>query len=289
MVDKICTHPDIQAISFVGGNTAGEYVFNEGHRNGKRVQANLGAKNHAVILEDSNREQVVKAIAGAAFGAAGQRCMALSTLIFVGSTKEWIHDLVEDAKKLKVGAGLDSTSDLGPVITPESKIRVENIITEAIEQGATLSLDGRGLVVDDCPNGNFIGPTILSQVKPNNVCYTEEIFGPVLVCLEADTLDDAMDIINNNPFGNGCALFTGSGSAARKFTHGINVGQVGINVPIPVPLPMFSFTGSRRSMKGDLNFYGKSGVQFYTKMKTVTSLWPSKDISFGTVNFPSDS
>jgi malonate-semialdehyde dehydrogenase (acetylating)/methylmalonate-semialdehyde dehydrogenase len=288
MVDKICTHPDIQAISFVGGNTAGEYVFNEGNKSGKRVQANLGAKNHAVILEDSNREQVVKAIAGAAFGAAGQRCMALSTLIFVGSTKEWIQDLVEDAKKLKVGAGLDITSDLGPVITPESKIRVENIITEAIEQGATLSLDGRGLVVDDCPDGNFIGPTILSQVKPDNVCYTEEIFGPVLVCLEADSLDDAMDIINNNPFGNGCALFTGSGSAARKFTHGINVGQVGINVPIPVPLPMFSFTGSRRSMKGDLNFYGKSGVQFYTKMKTVTSLWPSKDISFGTVNFPSD-
>jgi len=286
MVDKICQHKDIHAISFVGSNTAGEYIHTQGNVHGKRVQANLGAKNHAIILEDANREQVVKAVVGAAFGAAGQRCMALSTLVFVGSTKEWINDIVEQAKHLKVGAGLDPSSDLGPVITPESKGRVENIVGKAVEQGAVLSLDGRGLTVDGYPDGNFVGPTVLSKVQPDNICYTEEIFGPVLVCLEADSLDDAMDIINQNPYGNGCALFTGSGAAARKFTHGVDVGQVGINVPIPVPLPMFSFTGSRGSFLGDVNFYGKSGVQFYTKWKTVSSNWPSENVSLGGVTMP---
>jgi malonate-semialdehyde dehydrogenase (acetylating)/methylmalonate-semialdehyde dehydrogenase len=228
-VDRICTHQDIQAISFVGSSRAGEYIYNTGTQNGKRVQANLGAKNHAVVLGDSKRGQVVKAIVGAGFGAAGQRCMALSTAIFVGDTKEWIEDIVEEAKKLKVGAGFDSSSDLGPLITQESKNRVEGIIGNAVEQGATLSLDGRGWTVNGYPNGNFVGPTILSGVHTDNICYTEEIFGPVLVCLEADTLDDAIGIINDNPFGNGCAIFTGSGAAARKFTHSVDVGQVGVN------------------------------------------------------------
>ncbi|KAL3924838.1 MAG: hypothetical protein SGILL_000793 [Bacillariaceae sp.] len=314
-VDQICHHPDIQAISFVGSSQAGEYIYNQGTQNGKRVQANLGAKNHAVVLGDSKREQVVKAIVGAGFGAAGQRCMALSTVIFVGDTKEWIADIVEEAKKLKVGAGFDSHSDLGPLITSESKQRVEGIIGEAVKQGAILSLDGRGLAVDRYPDGNFVGPTILSGVKTDNTCYTEEIFGPALVCLEADTLDDAISIINENPFGNGCAIFTGSGAAARKFTHSVDVGQVGVNgewywsycvrfekslfaeanhrssllslaVPIPVPLPMFSFTGSRASFLGDINFYGKSGVQFYTKWKTVSSNWPSENVSLGGVVMP---
>ena len=286
LVEKICQHDDIHAISFVGSNMAGEYIHQQGNMNGKRVQANLGAKNHAIILEDANRKQVVKAICGAAFGAAGQRCMALSTVVFVGNTKEWINDIVEEAKKLKVGPGMNPLSDLGPVITPESKSRVEMIVGQAVDQGAVLSLDGRNLIVDGYPNGNFVGPTVLSKVQTDNICYTEEIFGPVLVCLEADSLDDAMKIINQNPYGNGCALFTANGAAARKFTHGVDVGQIGINTPIPVPLPMFSFTGSRGSFLGDVNFYGKSGVQFYTKWKTVSSNWPSENVSLGGVTMP---
>jgi malonate-semialdehyde dehydrogenase (acetylating)/methylmalonate-semialdehyde dehydrogenase len=286
MVDQICNHPDISAISFVGGNAAGEYIHQQGSAMGKRVQANLGAKNHAVVLEDANREATVKALVGAAFGAAGQRCMALSTLVLVGSTKDWIADIVEQAKKLKVGSGLDDV-DLGPLITPESKVRVESIITKAVEQGAQLDLDGRDVSVEGYPNGNFVGPTVLSKVKASNICYTEEVFGPVLVCLEADSLEEAVDILNANPYGNGCALFTRSGAAARKFTSEVNVGQVGINVPIPVPLAMFSFTGSRASIRGDINFYGKSGVQFYTQLKTVTSNWPyDSSESLGGVNMP---
>lgn len=288
MVDQICTHKDIQAISFVGGCAAGEYIYNTGNQHGKRVQANLGAKNHAIVLPDANREATVKAIVGAAFGAAGQRCMALSTLVLVGETKEWISDIVEQAKKLTVGHGMDDSIDIGPLISPESKLRVEDIIGESVEQGATLDLDGRGVSVKEYPNGNFVRPTVLSGIQTTNIAYTEEIFGPALVCLEADSMSHAIDIINDNPYGNGCALFTASGSAARQFTQSVDVGQVGINVPIPVPLPMFSFTGSRASILGDVNFYGKSGLQFYTKLKTVTSNWPAVEagLSLGGVTMP---
>eukprot|EP00934_Nitzschia_sp_Nitz4_P007399 Nitzschia sp. Nitz4//scaffold45_size130396//94632//96320//NITZ4_003464-RA/size130396-processed-gene-0.225-mRNA-1//-1//CDS//3329552443//7389//frame0 len=287
MVEKICEHPDIQSISFVGGDAAGKFIHQQGSMNGKRVQANLGAKNHAVVLPDANRDATTTAIVGAAFGAAGQRCMALSTLVLVGDTKEWVADICEKAAKLRVGSGLDASSDLGPLITAASKERVSRIVDSAVEQGASLDLDGRGVEVDGFPNGNFVGPTLLSGVTPSNICYTEEIFGPVLICLEVDTLDEAIEMINANPYGNGTALFTGSGSAARYFTSKANIGQVGINVPIPVPLPMFSFTGSRASILGDINFYGKSGVNFYTKLKTVTSNWPTSDLaSLGGVIMP---
>jgi malonate-semialdehyde dehydrogenase (acetylating)/methylmalonate-semialdehyde dehydrogenase len=288
MVDQICQHPDIQAISFVGSDAAGNYIHQQGNLHGKRVQANLGAKNHAIVLPDApNRAATVQAIVGAAFGAAGQRCMALSTLVLVGDTQEWIEDIVHAAKKLRVGNGMDPNVDLGPLITSESKERVETIIGTAIQQGAQLDLDGRGVTVDGYPHGNFMGPTVLSKITPDNIAYTEEIFGPVLVCLEAATLEEAIHIINDNPYGNGCALFTQNGAAARHFTHTVNVGQVGINVPIPVPLPMFSFTGSRGSISGDLNFYGKSGVQFYTKYKTVTSHWPMGDaVQLGGMTMP---
>jgi malonate-semialdehyde dehydrogenase (acetylating)/methylmalonate-semialdehyde dehydrogenase len=209
-------------------------------------------------------------------------------LVLVGDTKEWIADIVEQAKMLTVGHGMDESADIGPLISPQSKERVEDIIGRAVEQGATLDLDGRGVSVQDYPSGNFVGPTVLSGVQPNNIAYIEEIFGPVLVCLEADSMSHAIDFINQNPYGNGCALFTASGSAARQFTQSVDVGQVGINVPIPVPLPMFSFTGSRASILGDVNFYGKSGLQFYTKLKTVTSNWPSvqEGVSLGDVTMP---
>jgi malonate-semialdehyde dehydrogenase (acetylating)/methylmalonate-semialdehyde dehydrogenase len=293
MVDKICQHEDIKAISFVGSNVAGTYIHQQGNMHGKRVQANLGAKNHAVVLPDvapDRRAATIQAISGAAFGAAGQRCMALSTLVVVGDAKEWLLEgLVKEAEKLTVGNGMDESSDLGPLITVESKERVESIIGKAVEQGARLDVDGRGISVDGHPHGNFVGPTILSGITPDNIAYTEEIFGPVLVCLEADSLDEAIEIINKNPYGNGCALFTSSGSAARHFQATADVGQMGINVPIPVPLPMFSFTGSRASILGDLNFYGKSGVQFYTKLKTITSNWPPMDdtkVNLGGVTMP---
>jgi len=276
-VTRICRHPDIRAVSFVGGNAAGEYIFAEGTAHGKRVQSNLAAKNHAVVLDDANRAATCRAVVGAAFGAAGQRCMALSTLVLVGdSTREWLDDIVEEARKLRVGAGWDDGTDVGPLITADSKARVIDIITKAVEQGANLLLDGRDVasVPSEYLDGNFIGPSVLADVTTDNVCYKQEIFGPALVCMSVDTLEDAVHLINSNPYGNGCALFTSSGSAARYFTHAIEVGQVGINTPIPVPLPMFSFTGNKASIRGDMNFYGRSGVQFYTQLKTVTSNWP---------------
>lgn len=257
-VDGICHHKDIEAISFVGSNQAGEYIFAQGTATGKRVQANLGAKNHAVVLPDADREATVKALVGAGFGAAGQRCMALSVVILVGEAREWLPDLVSEARKLTVGSGFEEGVDVGPLISQESKERVESIIQQASEQGALVALDGRGTVVPGYDNGNFVGPTLLADVKTDNIAYQTEIFGPVLTALEAvDSLEEAMDIINTNPYGNGCAIFTQSGAAARKFSQEIAVGQVGVNVPIPVPLPMFSFSGSRGSIRGDVHFYGK--------------------------------
>mmetsp|Transcript_46913 Transcript_46913/g.146974 ORF Transcript_46913/g.146974 Transcript_46913/m.146974 type:complete len:374 (-) Transcript_46913:160-1281(-) len=276
-VNFICDAPEIRAISFVGGNAAGQHIHARGTANGKRVQANMGAKNHGVILPDADKESVLNKLTGAAFGAAGQRCMALSTAIFVGETQEWISDLAAKAKQLKLGSGTDPSADLGPVISPAAKARIEGLITSGEQQGAKVVLDGRNASVEDHPNGNFVGPTILKDVTTDMDCYKQEIFGPVLVTLKADTLDDAIAMINKNPYGNGTALFTSSGANARRFQMDVDCGQVGINVPIPVPLPHFSFTGSRASFVGSTNFYGKSGVHFYTQVKTVTASWKSED------------
>lgn len=278
-VNFILDHPSIKAISFVGGNKAGEYIFSRGSANGKRVQANLGAKNHAAVLPDANRNQFVNAVVGAAFGAAGQRCMALSTLVMVGETKEWLPELAERAKELNVNGGFEEGADLGPVISPESKARIESLINSAEEEGATILLDGRGYKPAKYPNGNWVGPTIITNVTPKMKCYTEEIFGPVLVCLNVETLDDAVDLINKNEYGNGVAIFTRSGATAEAFRKNIEAGQVGINVPIPVPLPMFSFTGNKKSIAGGgvSTFYGKPGINFYTQLKTVTALWTAAD------------
>ncbi|KAI9905328.1 hypothetical protein PsorP6_013547 [Peronosclerospora sorghi] len=272
-VKFICDAPEIKAISFVGGNQAGEYIHARGSANGKRVQANLGAKNHAVIMPDCDKEQAVGALAGAAFGAAGQRCMALSVVVFVGKSKDWVHDIVQKAKEMKVNGGMELDTDVGPLITVAAKERAERLIQQGVDHGAEILLDGRKIKVPKYPNGNFVGPTVLNNVTADNPAYTEEIFAPVLVCTSVDTLDEAIALINRNPYGNGTSIFTSSGAAARKFQHEVDVGQVGINVPIPVPLPMFSFTGSRASIRGDLNFYGKAGINFYTQLKTVTSLW----------------
>lgn len=295
-VEFILDAPEIRTISFVGSNRAGEYIYNRGTANGKRVQANLGAKNHAAILPDSNKEHALNAIAGAAFGAAGQRCMALSVLMTVGSARDWIPDLVDKAKQYKAGSGFDEHSDLGPLVTPQSRDRCIELINSAEQEGATVLVDGRNFKAQDFPRGNWViplfrlllryelttlqvGPTVITGVRPDMKCYKEEIFGPVLLCMETDTLTSAIDVINANNWGNGAVIFTQSGSAASHFTKKIEAGQVGINVPIPVPLPMFSFTGNKRSVGGTglLNFYGKDGLRFYTQWKTVTSLWRSED------------
>ena len=272
-VNFLCDAKSVKAISFVGGNAAGEYIYDRATKQGKRVQANLGAKNHGTILPDADKDAAINALVSAGFGAAGQRCMALSTLIFVGESKAWIHDIVEKAKKLKVGPGNDPKTDVGPVVSVDARKRVESLIAAGIEDGATCLLDGRNIKVPGYENGNFVGPTILMGVDKNNRAYKEEIFGPVLVCLAVDTLEEAIAFTNASPYGNGAAIFTKSGSAARKFQHEIDIGQVGINVPIPIPLPYFSFTGSRGSIRGDVHFYGKQGAQFYTQIKTITANW----------------
>ncbi|XP_071548684.1 probable methylmalonate-semialdehyde/malonate-semialdehyde dehydrogenase [acylating], mitochondrial [Panulirus ornatus] len=276
-VNFICDNPDIRAISFVGSDTAGRYIYERGSKNGKRVQSNMGAKNHGVVMPDANKESTLTQLVGAAFGAAGQRCMALSTAVFVGEAKEWLPELVERSKKLRVNAGHVPDADLGPVISPVARERICSLVQAGIDEGAKCILDGRDVVVPGYENGNFVGPTILSDVKPNMVCYKEEIFGPVLVALSVDTLDEAIELINSNMYGNGTAIFTTNGATARKFTNNIDVGQIGVNVPIPVPLPMFSFTGSRGSFLGDANFYGKAGINFYTQLKTVTQMWREAD------------
>lgn len=278
-VNFICDHPAIRAISFVGGDAAGKHIYDRGSSNGKKVQCNMGAKNHGVILPDANKAYTINQLIGAAFGAAGQRCMALTTAIMVGESKEWLPEIAEKASKLKVNAGHEASTDLGPVISPEAKNRINNLVQTAIDQGAKVILDGRDVKVENYPQGNFVGPTIITEMNTDMTAYKEEIFGPVLCVISVETLDDAIKLINSNPYGNGTAVFTSNGATARKFTNEIDVGQIGVNVPIPVPLPMMSFTGSRGSFLGDSHFYGKQGIHFYTETKTITSLWREEDAS----------
>jgi malonate-semialdehyde dehydrogenase (acetylating)/methylmalonate-semialdehyde dehydrogenase len=280
-VDALCTHPDVAAVSFVGSTAVGTHVYNLASQHGKRAQCMMGAKNHAVVLPDCNKEQSLNAIVGATFGAAGQRCMATSVTVLVGEAQKWIPDLVAKAKTLKVNAGTEKGADLGPVVSKNAKHRILGLIEDGIREGAKLELDGRNLKVPGYDQGNFIGPTIFSGVTPAMKIYTTEIFGPVMVIAGAATLDEAIAMINANPFGNGTGIFTQSGAAARKFQSEIDVGQVGINVPIPVPVPFFSFTGSRGSKLGDLGPYGKQVVQFYTQTKTITARWFEDGASSG--------
>lgn len=284
VVDTICTHPDIKAISFVGSTDVGTHVYHLGSQHGKRVQSMMGAKNHAVVMPDANKDQSLNALLGAAFGAAGQRCMATSVAVLVGEANKWIPDIVEKAKGLRVSAGTEKGTDVGPVVSKNAKSRVLGLIEEGTKEGAKLELDGRGVEVSGYEQGNFIGPTIFSGVKPGMKVYDTEIFGPVLIIVSVDTLDEAITLTNANPYGNGTGIFTQSGAAARKFQNEIDVGQVGINVPIPVPVPFFSFTGSRGSKLGDLGPYGKQVVQFYTQTKTVTARWFDDETTAGGVN-----
>src|SRR5579859_3066984 len=283
-VDALCSHRDIVAVSFVGSTTVGTHVYNLASQHGKRVQCMMGAKNHAVVMPDANKEQALNSLVGATFGAAGQRCMATSVTVLVGEARKWIPDIVAKAKTLKVNAGVEKGADLGPVVSKNAKHRILGLVEDGIKEGAKLELDGRAVKVPGYEKGNFIGPTIFSGVTPEMRIYTTEIFGPVMVIVSVNSLSEAITLINDNPFGNGTGIFTQSGAAARKFQSEIDVGQVGINVPIPVPVPFFSFTGSRGSKLGDLGPYGKQALQFYTQTKTVTTRWFEDGASSGGVN-----
>ncbi|WP_298773528.1 CoA-acylating methylmalonate-semialdehyde dehydrogenase [uncultured Shewanella sp.] len=277
-VDILLRHPEVKALSFVGSVAVGQYVYKTGTDHLKRVQAFAGAKNHCVIMPDANKQQVINHLVGASVGAAGQRCMALSVAVFVGEAKSWIPELKAAIAKVKPGLWDDKEAGYGPLISPAAKARVIDLIGQGIEEGAECLLDGRDFSVPGFESGNWVGPTLFDNVTQDMAIYKEEIFGPVLACMHADSLEDAIEIVNASPYGNGTSIFTACGAAARKYQHEIEVGQVGINVPIPVPLPFFSFTGWKGSFYGDQHAYGKQAVRFYTETKTITARWFESDI-----------
>jgi malonate-semialdehyde dehydrogenase (acetylating)/methylmalonate-semialdehyde dehydrogenase len=279
-VDVLLNHKDIKAISFVGSVPVGQYIYKTGTANMKRVQAFAGAKNHLVVMPDANKQQVINNIVGASVGAAGQRCMAASVSVFVGKSKEWLPEIREALTKVSPGHYSKSDSAYGPQINPQAKARILGLIAQGKKEGADLVLDGSDIKVEGYPDGNWVGPTMFTNVTTEMEIYKQEIFGPVLITMEVDTLDDAIELVNSNPYGNGVSIFTASGHTGRKFQHEIEVGQVGINIPIPVPLPFFSFTGWKGSFYGDQHAYGKQGVRFYTETKTITSRWfEDEDVS----------
>ncbi len=272
-VEALIDHPDVRAVSFVGSAPVARAVYARAAAAGKRVQALAGAKNHLVILPDADREQAVASLVGAACGAAGQRCMAVSAAVLVGAATDWLDDLRQAMAAVRPGRWDDEGAAYGPQITRAARERILGCIERGKTEGARCLLDGSGCEVPGYPDGNWVGPTLFAGVTPGMSIYREEIFGPVLVASEVDTLDEAIALVNANPYGNGVSLFTASGGAARRFQREIQVGQVGINVPIPVPLPFFSFTGWKDSFFGDQHVYGKQAVRFYTETKTVTARW----------------
>ena len=276
-VDAILDHPDIRAISFVGSSDIAHYVYQRGAQAGKRVQAMGGAKNHGVVLPDADLDQVVADLSGAAFGSAGERCMALPVVVPVGEeTAERLRDkLLPAIAALRVGVSSDPDAHYGPVVTAQHKARIENYIQMGVDEGAELVVDGRALTLQGNEGGFFIGPTLFDRVRPEMRTYQEEIFGPVLQIVRAESFDEALQLPSKHPYGNGVAIFTRNGEAAREFAAQVDVGMVGINVPIPVPVAYHSFGGWKRSAFGDTNQHGMEGVRFYTKVKTVTQRWPT--------------
>ena len=289
-VDAVLDHPGIAAVSFVGSTPIARYVHERGTQSGKRVQALGGAKNHAVVMPDADLDFAANHITAAAYGSAGERCMAISAVVAVGDAGDaLIGRLKQKALEIKVGPGSDPSSDMGPVVTAQARDRIAGYITRGGAAGATLVVDGRDCRVEGYPNGFFVGPTIFDHVRTGAEIYTDEIFGPVLVVLRVDTLDEAIALINANPYGNGTAIFTSSGSAARIFQREIEAGMIGINVPIPVPMAFYSFGGWKSSLFGDHHIHGPEGVKFYTRAKVVTSRWPDHEIAsakHATMHFP---
>jgi len=281
-VDALLHHPDVRAISSVSSTPVARYIYETAAREGKRVQALGGAKNHAVVMPDCDLDFTVDALIGAAYGSAGERCMAISAVVAVGEVADSLVAAIrEKAARLRVGPGQQADTDMGPLITREHRDKVRGYVDAGVQEGAKLVLDGRGLTVPGHENGFFLGPTLFDHVTPAMSIYRDEIFGPVLIVLRTATLDEAIALTNANPFANGTAIFTRSGAAARRFEHDIEVGMVGINIPIPVPMAFFSFGGWKSSLFGDLHMHGTEGVQFYTRTKVVTSRWPLTEGSAG--------
>jgi malonate-semialdehyde dehydrogenase (acetylating) / methylmalonate-semialdehyde dehydrogenase len=276
-VDAILHHPDIKAVSFVGSSDIAQYVYVTGAQNGKRVQAMGGAKNHGIILPDADMDQVVKDLVGSAYGSAGERCMALPVAVPVGeeTADKLIAKLLPEIERLAPGNSLDPDAIYGPVVSAAHREKVEGYIQMGVDEGAELVVDGRGFSLQGHENGFFIGPSLFDKVTPDMRSYQEEIFGPVLQIVRAKDLEEAARLPSEHPYGNGVAIFTRSGLAAREFASKVNVGMVGINVPIPVPVAYHTFGGWKRSGFGDLNQHGPDSIRFYTKVKTVTSRWPS--------------
>ncbi len=273
-VDALLDHPDVAAVSFVGSTPVAQHVHDRASRSGKRVQALGGAKNHAVVLPDADLEHAAAQITAAAYGSAGQRCMAISAVVAVGSAAdELVARLAERARTIRVGPGGEPGSEMGPVVTADARDRIVSSVERGVGAGAQLVVDGRDVAVPGYEGGFFVGPCLFDGVSAEMDIYRDEIFGPVLVVLRADSLDEAIDLVNANPYGNGTAIFTASGEAARRFRRGVTVGMIGLNVPIPVPMAFYSFGGWKASMFGDTHIHGPEGVAFYTRGKVVTSRW----------------
>jgi malonate-semialdehyde dehydrogenase (acetylating)/methylmalonate-semialdehyde dehydrogenase len=275
-VDTLLTDPRVAAISFVGSTPVAEYIYRTASTHGKRVQALGGAKNHMVVMPDADTENAASALIGAAYGSAGERCMAISVAVAVGDAADpLIEALQRQLQQLKVGSGLEDGIEMGPLVTREHRDRVSGYVDLGVQEGAKLVVDGRGLRVRGLEDGYFIGPCLFDGVEPQMRIYKEEIFGPVLCVVRVPDLATATRLVNEHEFGNGTAIFTASGEAARTFTQGVQAGMVGINVPIPVPMAFHSFGGWKRSLFGALHVHGPDGVRFYTRLKTVTSRWPT--------------
>jgi malonate-semialdehyde dehydrogenase (acetylating)/methylmalonate-semialdehyde dehydrogenase len=286
-VDRLLEHPDVGAVSFVGSTPIARYIYETGTRHGKRVQALGGAKNHMVVLPDADMDLAADAAVGAAYGSAGERCMAISVLLTVGDAADKILPKIrERIAALKVGDGLDPTSQMGPLITRQHLDKVRGYVDQGVHDGAELLADGRALKVPGRENGFFLGPTLFDRVSPAMSIYREEIFGPVLSTVRVKTYDEAIALIHAHPYANGVALFTNDGGAARKFQSEIQVGMVGVNVPIPVPMAYYSFGGWKQSLFGDLHIYGRDGVHFYTRNKVIISRWPDPRFRGVDLGFP---
>ncbi len=289
-VDTLLTDPRVKAVSFVGSTPIAEYIYAEGCKHGKRVQALGGAKNHAVVMPDADIGNAVSALMGAAYGSCGERCMAIPLVVAIGdqTADAVVAALKVEIAKMRVGSGFDAGSDMGPLVTKPHFEKVSGYVAQGVKEGATLVVDGRGVQVKGHEDGYFLGPCLFDHVKPGMKIYQEEIFGPVLGVVRAKTLQEAMDLIDAHEYGNGTCIFTRDGEAARYFTDNIQVGMVGVNVPLPVPVAYHSFGGWKRSLFGDLHAYGPDAVRFYTKRKTITQRWPSAGVREGTVfSFPS--
>jgi malonate-semialdehyde dehydrogenase (acetylating) / methylmalonate-semialdehyde dehydrogenase len=284
-VDRILEHSDIAAVSFVGSTPIARYIYETGTKNGKRVQALGGAKNHMVVLPDADIDMAADAAVSAGYGSAGERCMAISVVVAVGAAADPLVEAIKQRlPKLRIGPGSEPDSEMGPLITREHREKVAGYVERAPAEGATVVVDGREHEI--AGDGFFLGASLLDNVTEDMDCYRNEIFGPVLSVVRADTYDDALRLVNDNPYGNGTAIFTRDGGAAHQFQFDCNVGMVGVNVPIPVPVSYYSFGGWKASLFGDTHMYGPEGIQFYTRTKVVTSRWPDPHTSKVDLGFP---